>query len=241
MACCPKDALGKLGTGGYVDKGKVEKVDNLELYVVGTGPKCVIWNYDIFGFDSGRTRQTADLFAEAGYMVIIPDFYRGTWRDPTAADVVQFIKDETNWDKLKKDLEGIVLPFAKSKGASSLGALGTCWGSYMVVRECAYAQFKAGVSWHPSHPPLIGLLGEDEKAMLGSISCPQLFMPAGADAESCKAGGLGEQVLGGKLKITEFSEMQHGWTVRGDMTDQAVARDVTKAIQETLDFFALHL
>ena len=54
MACCPEGALGQLGTEGYVCKGKVEKVDDLDLYVVGSGNKCIIWNYDIFGFDSGR-------------------------------------------------------------------------------------------------------------------------------------------------------------------------------------------
>jgi len=241
MACCPKDALGKLGTGGYLNKGKVEKVDTLDLYVVGTGPKCIIWNYDIFGFDSGRTRQTADLFAEAGYLVIMPDFYRGTWKNPTEPDVVQFIKDQTNWAKLQQDLEKIVFPFAKSKGATSFGALGTCWGSYMVLRECAYDQFKAGASWHPSHTPIAGLLGEDEKELLSHIKCNQLFMPAGGDAENCKKGGLAEQVLGSKLEITEFPEMQHGWSVRGDMTDPAIARDVTKAVTETLEFFAKHL
>ena len=30
-------------------------------------------------------RQTADLFAEAGYLVIMPDFYRGTWKVREAA------------------------------------------------------------------------------------------------------------------------------------------------------------
>jgi len=102
MAFCPEGALGKLGTEGYVNKGVVEKVEDLDLYVVGTGNKCIIWNYDIFGFDSGRTRQTADLFAEAGYLVIIPDFYRGTWKDPTSPDVVQFLKvfhQKTFWHK----------------------------------------------------------------------------------------------------------------------------------------------
>ena len=97
-------------------QGKVEKVDDLELYFVGTGSKCLIWNYDIFGFDSGRTRQTADLFAEAGYLVIIPDFYRGTHREPTAPDVVQWIQEVTNWSKLKRTFEDIVMPFARAKG-----------------------------------------------------------------------------------------------------------------------------
>jgi len=168
MSCCPEGALGKLGTQGYVAKGLVEKVDDLEIYYVGSGPKCIIWNYDIFGFDAGRTRQTADLFAEAGYLVVMPDFYRGTWKDPTQPDVVQFIKDQTNWTKLKVDLEK-VLSFAKKKGASTFGALGTCWGSYMVLRECAYPEFKAGVSWHPSHSPIAGLVGDDEKELLSQV------------------------------------------------------------------------
>jgi len=238
MACCPKDALGKLGTGDYKNKGQVEKVGDLDLYVVGSGRKCIIWNYDIFGFDSGRTRQTADLFAEAGYLVVIPDYYRGTWRDPTAPDVVQFIKDNTSWDKLRVDIDNIVLPFVKSKGATRIAAIGTCWGSYLVLRLGAYPEVVAGASWHPSHSPIAGLVGEDEKHLLESVHCDQLFMPAGSDAESCKPGGLGEQVLGNKLKITEFPEMQHGWTVRGDMTDPKIARDVNKAITETLDFLA---
>ena len=62
------------------------------------------------------SRQTADLFAEAGYLVVMPDFYRGAWKDPTSPDVVQFLKDQTQWSKLKLDLDNIVLPFAKNKG-----------------------------------------------------------------------------------------------------------------------------
>ena len=90
------------------------------MYFVGAGSKCLIWNYDIFGFDSGRTRQTADLFAEAGYLVIIPDFYRGTYREPTAPDVVQWLKEVTNWTKLKQTFEDVVMPFARSKGEEYL-------------------------------------------------------------------------------------------------------------------------
>ena len=58
-------------------QGKVETVANLDIYTVGTGGKCIIWNYDIFGFATGgRTKQLADLLAEEGFLVIMPDFYR---------------------------------------------------------------------------------------------------------------------------------------------------------------------
>ena len=34
----------------------ISKVGDLSVYVVGSGPKTIIWNHDIFGWDSGRTR-----------------------------------------------------------------------------------------------------------------------------------------------------------------------------------------
>ena len=90
-----------------------------------------------------------------------------------------------------------------------------------IIRDCVLShdtiiiQFRAGVSWHPSHPALSSLLAEEEKDLLGAVKCPQLMMPAGADAPSTKAGGLAGSVLGELLEIEEFPEMQHGWTVRG--------------------------
>ena len=66
MACCPENGYGFLDNSAYTCKGVVEKVDDLEIYVVGSGDKCIVWNYDIFGFDAGRTRQICDLLADRG-------------------------------------------------------------------------------------------------------------------------------------------------------------------------------
>ena len=66
-SCCPPGAWGKLERNmNYVDKGVVERVDDLDLYRVGKSNKCIIWNYDIYGFNSGRTRQLADALADKG-------------------------------------------------------------------------------------------------------------------------------------------------------------------------------
>merc|ERR1712038_1745798 len=107
MSCCPKAAWGELKNPDYKEKGTVEKVGDLDIYSVGQGPKCIIWNYDIFGFDSGRSRQMCDLLADAGYLVIMPDYYRGTWVNPiTDADKLPaFAKEKTVWKNLKNDLE----------------------------------------------------------------------------------------------------------------------------------------
>ena len=43
----------------------------LDVYLVGNSSKCVIWNYDWFGFDSGRTRQMCDFIAAHGKLKMI--------------------------------------------------------------------------------------------------------------------------------------------------------------------------
>ena len=36
---------------------------------------AIIWNYDIFGFNSGRTREYCDYFADNGFLVILPGWF----------------------------------------------------------------------------------------------------------------------------------------------------------------------
>lgn len=58
MSCCPAGSWGELQPdASYSPVGVVDRVGgDLDVYRVGEGPKCVIWNYDIFGFNSGRTK-----------------------------------------------------------------------------------------------------------------------------------------------------------------------------------------
>merc|ERR1712200_261596 len=115
--------------------------------------KCIIWCYDVFGFKGGRTRQMCDFLAENGYLVIMPDFYRGDMCDPAAEPdrIGGYIKDVTKWPSLKLDWEKKVKPYAEKNGAKTYGSVGTCWGSYVVLRLAEDVGFNAGVSFHPSH------------------------------------------------------------------------------------------
>ncbi len=67
-ACCPPGSWGPLKADtDYKDKGVVERVaDDIDIYRVGSSDKCIVWNYDIFGFQGGRTRQLCDMVAEQG-------------------------------------------------------------------------------------------------------------------------------------------------------------------------------
>merc|ERR1711915_1038527 len=78
-ACCPDGAYGNPPFPGYTwnDKGVVDQVGDLKVYRTGAGNKCIIWCYDIYGFEGGRTRQLCDQLADCGYLVLLPDFPGG--------------------------------------------------------------------------------------------------------------------------------------------------------------------
>jgi len=247
MSCCPAESWGELKNTDYKAKGVVDKVDGLDIYRVGSSDKCIIWNYDIFGFNGGRTRQFIDLVAShGGYMVIMPDYYRGTMNNPFDAeqskDTGAFLKKNTDWEGvLKHDWEK-VHEYALEHGAKSFGTAGTCWGSCMVLRLCTLGVFKAGVSMHPSHSPIWPMVGDDEEELLKLVTCPQLFMPCGQDHENVQAGGLDKKVLGDLLEIEAFPDMQHGWTVRGDLSYEGdVEREVKRAFHLLMDFLKKHV
>ena len=58
------------------ESGHIEVIGDREVYIVGSGPKCVVWCHDIRGFSgSDRTRQLIDKMAETtGWCVVLPDF-----------------------------------------------------------------------------------------------------------------------------------------------------------------------
>jgi len=66
MTCCPSSAWGDLQNTSYKPKGVVDEVGDLKLYRVGQSTKCIIWNYDVFGLNGGRTKQMADFLADNG-------------------------------------------------------------------------------------------------------------------------------------------------------------------------------
>ena len=122
---------------------------------------------EYLNFKGGRTRQMCDFLADSGYLVILPDFYRGEMRNPfTDTDLLDFCKNVTQWDKLKSDWENKIKPYSEKHGAKTFGAVGTCWGSYVVLRLAEFVEFQAGVSFHPSHSKIAEILQENEEEIL---------------------------------------------------------------------------
>eukprot|EP01084_Bolivina_argentea_P139883 246024_1 len=75
---CKNAGPPKLST--YKIQGKKSKIGDLPIYEVGTHKKCIIFVYDIFGWNEVNKNVFAfadRLAKEGGLTVIMPDFYRG--------------------------------------------------------------------------------------------------------------------------------------------------------------------
>jgi hypothetical protein len=120
-----------------VGAGKNERLGDMDIYVVGkpTGGKAIILIYDIHGV-SVQCRHNCDMLAQAGFLVVMPDLFRGSGRSdpnfkrPDAATVDREI------------LESVV-PFVRAKGGKQLGVVGFCFGGSAAMRLAGSGVFVA--------------------------------------------------------------------------------------------------
>jgi dienelactone hydrolase len=75
--CCPDNPKPVAPPEGYVANGREIEVGDCKCYEVGqaSGGPAILVVSDIFGWHSGRTRQICDKFADAGFHVLLPNFF----------------------------------------------------------------------------------------------------------------------------------------------------------------------
>ena len=101
----------------------------------------------------------------------MPDYYRGISFDPSSNErsaTLQFLKDQSKWDEngqLYKDYK-VIKDYTKRLGCKSLGTVGTCWGTYPVLRMSEDVDIKAAISMHPSHPTILGKISAVARALI---------------------------------------------------------------------------
>ena len=238
-ACCPPTAWPALEPpSGYSPVGEEGLLEDLPIYTVGApGPKAIIVMPEVFGW-GGRLKGICDTLAAEGYFVVMPDCHRGT----TAAgqpDFNAWMKGYSWESHIQNDFTKL-FAFLEEKGASSIGAIGFCWGVWALCKASANGfPLNCGVGPHPS-TRLEGAFGHSEAKMLAGVGMPLLLMQAGDDPANIKAGGdMFARLSAGSA--VEFPEMKHGWVSRGDVSDPAVARDVEAALNNAMAHFKKHL
>jgi len=234
--CCPVGSEPQLAAT-HIPTGKEETIDGLPLYTVGSGDKAIIFIFDVFGPDAGRTKLICDQLADAGFFVILPDFFRkDPWNSNDFSKIGEFFQ-KWNWDVLNKDLENVVYPYLEKRGTKSIGMVGCCWGDYVVVKASASGKITAAVGFHPT----LNYFGPTIEELTEAVKCPQFYMPAGNDPEELKEGGSAEKILkekfGEKGRVKTFPDVQHGWVPRGDIQKPEVAKAYKEAVTLAIEYF----
>ena len=209
--------------------------------------------HDVFGVDSGRTKAICDQFAQAGYVVLMPNaFRRGAFADANVQGVakicvaprmIAFLRRYT-WDVVGPLYEDVAIPYLRTKGVDTVGLVGFCWGAYPVTRLLATTNdlFKAGLCFHPSLQVFTAIAEFGLKARLSQCHVPLAYLSARSDPGDVKPGGFADRVarennpLYSKCLFKKYPDMIHGWVNRGDLGDATVERDVEDALRTAITF-----
>ncbi|KAK1562889.1 hypothetical protein Q3G72_018569 [Acer saccharum] len=215
--------------------GHVEKLGGLDTYVSGLPDSklAVFLISDVHGYEAPNLRKLADKIAAAGFYVVVPDFFYG---DPYSAKAGKPIRTWLEGHGTDKGVEDAkpVIEALKSKGISAIGAVGFCWGAKVVVQLAKREVIQAAVLCHPSFVTVDDIKGvEVPIAVLGAeidhLSPPSLL-------KQFEEVITANNEVDGYVKI--FPKVEHGWTVRYDVGDEAAVKPAEEAHQNMLEWFA---
>jgi len=250
MSFCDKCIAGARHEGTAA--GKIEEINGVKTYV--TLPendypkdKAIIFCSDIFGLDLPNNLLLADDFAKNGFQVYIPDYLNG---DPVPGDMLGGKFDIVSWfgnhgpDKTRPPLDKVIAGL-KEKGVTSFGAIGFCYGVRFVFDLAFDRVTKASVGNHPS---LLDAPKDHEEYKAKAAGIPLLINSCEVDKQyTAEKQKIGDEVLGGGTMKGEGYERlywagcEHGFTVRGDMSNPTVKAGKEGAFKAAVEWFIKYL
>jgi dienelactone hydrolase len=216
----------------YTLLGENIVISGLNIYVTGTdaaprGSPGLIVAHDIFGPDSGRTKEICDVLARRlRVLVILPDFFHGDPFFPEAygesmhswSGVGESLLDlffrcralellfssnkRASWEVVGRDFEDICVPMLQQRGCEKIGVLGFCWGGWLGCHAAANEHISCVGAFHPSLVPCM-LVGESKVELCAGVRCPVLMLPAREDAADVKSAGLLHRSIAQKSRLLE--------------------------------------
>ncbi|KAG9411327.1 hypothetical protein AC1031_016965 [Aphanomyces cochlioides] len=233
MSCCPPNSLPADPTKSDLAPTKIGST-NIFFYDNPSTDRLVLVFPDIFGLDSGRTKENCVKLSKL-YKVALVDI---------AGDYLEDLSRGIEWvhahqfESCLPKINEVVDHFKSAHGVTKVGAMGYCFGSWVVAKYSATAGnvLSAGISFHPSWNVEEFIYGEGSGAKIAEhITVPQLILTAGNDSEWLKPGQEVDQILASRgipAKLLEFPSAQHGWVIRGDLSDHVIAEAYRRAWDE---------
>ncbi|KAG5554832.1 hypothetical protein RHGRI_012407 [Rhododendron griersonianum] len=224
--------------------GHKEEIGGLKCYVTGPSHSklALLLISDIFGYEAPKLRKLADKVSASGFYVVVPDFFYGDpfQGDPFATENAErplpvWLKDHGP-DKGFEDAKPVIQAL-KSKGISSIGAAGFCWGAKPVLELGKYPYIQAAVLLHPSFVSL-----EDVQPVKVPISILGAEIDIMSPPELLKKF---EEALNAKPEVDSFVKIfpgvEHGWTVRYKDEDEVAVKSAEEAHEDMLNWFVKYV
>jgi len=226
--------------------GKWEKLGGVDSYVATPTvdypkDKAILFLPDVFGAQFINAQLMADAFAENGFKTVIPDYLNGDPIDPEAMnpgsdfDIMKWFPNHTQ-AQTRPTLDKVIAAL-KEKGVTVLGATGYCFGGRYTFDLAFDNVIKAGVV---SHPSLLQVPADLEK-YVSSSKAPLLINSCPVDSQfppeaSKKADEIFSKFAPG-YKRNFYEGCEHGFAVRGDMSNPKIKAGKEGAFKEAVEWF----
>lgn len=270
MSCCPPQSHGYLASNPTAATGaEIKLPSGLDAYAVGDGSKGngIVLIPDVWGWDSGRIREVAGQLAEKlnAYCVIprvlsnAPEntgLEGGTKGDGLPPDFDPFgprgkemggFMGTFGWTGAKFSIKpkfDETIAHMKGKGCARICGIGFCFGCGILLQASDASKDLVACAF--PHPSCHAMLGTKKAvAMASTAQCPMLVMGAGNDPDIYdpdKGTFFANLKKSHPASISSpFPDMLHGWTIRGDLADAKIKRDVDRFMAETEKFLGGYL
>ncbi|KAF7198620.1 Hydrolase tropI [Pseudocercospora fuligena] len=206
--------------------GKTETIGGESLYITGRKhDAAIVYLTDIFGNALLNNRLLADSLAKAGYLVVMPDLFRG---DPVPADALSDPNSTFNmtaWRarhpqlQVEEIIESAISTVRNDYNISKVAGTGYCFGGKYVARFLAEGRgFDAGFTAHPSATT------EDE---WDAVASPISIAFGALDNSNTAENRTNIESIfqsGNKTYQTSlYADAEHGFAVRTNLTDKKKA------------------
>ncbi|KAI0630616.1 alpha/beta-hydrolase [Trametes polyzona] len=228
-------------------EGKIEKIGGVESYVgTPTGDyskdKVVLFLSDVFGIPLVNNKLLVDDFARNGFRTIMPDLFQGDALPEDALNRQDF--DRAAWSARHTPETWIpvvdaVVAALQAEGVTWIGTTGYCFGAPPAWHLALKGASKVTVVSHPSRlaiPKDLEEYRDRAKAPLLINSCEvDRAFPLEAQAKADEILGGGKFAPG--YERTYWEGCNHGFAVRGDMSNPKVKAGKEGAFAATVKFF----
>ncbi|RAL13462.1 dienelactone hydrolase family protein [Aspergillus homomorphus CBS 101889] len=236
--CC---TIGTLHEGN--PKGTIQDIENISTYIThppnptpSEPQPAILILTDVIGHRFRNAQLLADQFAAAGYLVVMPDLFTGDsvpLNRPQGFEIMEWAQNHQppHTDPI---IETILKYIRTTLGCQRVGGVGYCFGGKYVARflRPGMGALDAGFTGHPTM-----MTAQELEAVRGPLSIAAAqhdpIFPAEKRRESEEILGKSDQAW----QITVFSDVEHGFAVRGDPEVRRVRFAKEQAFRQAVAWF----